>query len=137
MLVVEPDTIQGRPPEDKPMLKAVLHAAINVSDLTVAEQFYGGLLGLQKVERNLSFRGAWYQLGYFQLHLIEAKRDYGLPKPEEQWGRQAHLAFAISDLATVKQHLTAVNIPIQPSSSGRAAIFIHDPDGNIIELSQL
>ena len=53
MLVVEPDTIQGRPPEDKPMLKAVLHAAINVSDLAVAEQFYGGLLGLQKVERNL------------------------------------------------------------------------------------
>ena len=74
---------------------------------------------------------------YFQLHLIEAKRDYGLLKPEDKWGRQAHLAFAISDLATVKQHLTAVNIPIQPSSSGRAAIFIHDPDGNIIELSQL
>ena len=119
------------------MLQALLHAAINVSDLAAAEQFYGDVLGLDKVERSLSFPGAWYQLGSFQIHLIEAARDYTYPSPEEKWGRRAHLAFAISDLAAVKQRLTNAGIAIQPSSSGRAAIFIHDPDGHIIELSQI
>lgn len=119
------------------MLQAMLHAAINVSDLGMAEQFYGSVLGLQKVERILSFPGAWYQLGNFQIHLIEASQEYRHPKAEEKWGRQSHLAFAIAVLATTKQKLTAAGIPIQASSSGRAAIFIHDPDGNIIELSQL
>lgn len=119
------------------MLQALLHAAINVSDLAVAEYFYGNVLGLQKVERSLSFSGAWYQLGNFQLHLIEAVRSYEQPSSDEKWGRRAHLAFAIADLASVKQQLTAADIAIQPSSSGRAAIFIHDPDGHIIELSQI
>ncbi|MEM6254034.1 MAG: VOC family protein [Cyanobacteria bacterium P01_D01_bin.156] len=119
------------------MLQALLHAAINVSDLAVAEQFYGGVLGLTKVERVLSFPGAWYQLGPLQLHLIEAKGNYRPPSPDEKWGRRAHLAFAIEDLTTTQQQLSQADIPIQPSSSGRAAIFIQDPDGHIIELSQL
>lgn len=119
------------------MLEALLHAAINVSDLTAAEHFYGTVLGLTKVERTLKFPGAWYQLNSFQIHLIVAQRDYSPPTSQEKWGRRSHLAFAIADLETTKQRLIAANIPIQPSSSGRAAIFIHDPDGHVIELSQL
>ncbi len=119
------------------MLQSLLHAAINVSDLAAAEHFYGTVLGLEKVNRTLKFPGAWYQLGGFQLHLIVADRDYVQPAPDEKWGRQAHLAFAIADLDAVKQKLAAANVPIQPSSSGRAAIFIHDPDGHVIELGQV
>ena len=119
------------------MLQSLLHAAVNVSDLAVAEHFYGTVLGLTKVERTLKFAGAWYQLGSFQLHLIVAELDYSKPVPEEKWGRRAHLAFAIADLEAAKQRLIDAKIPIQPSSSGRAAIFIHDPDGHIIELSQI
>ena len=119
------------------MLKSLLHAAINVSNLAAAEHFYGTTLGLTKVERTLKFAGAWYQLGSFQLHLIVAELDYPKPKPEEKWGRRAHLAFAIADLETTKQRLIDAEVPIQPSSSGRAAIFISDPDGHIIELSQI
>lgn len=119
------------------MLQTLLHAAINVSDLTAAEYFYGNVLGLTKVERVLKFPGAWYELDGFQIHLIVANSDYVQPGPEEKWGRRAHLAFAIANLDTAKQRLTEANVPIQPSASGRAAIFIHDPDGHVIELSQL
>ena len=119
------------------MLQSLLHAAINVSDLAAAEHFYGTVLGLTKVERSLKFSGAWYELGSFQLHLITAERDYPLPDQQEKWGRQAHLAFAIANLKPVKQRLTEAKIPMQPSSSGRAAIFIHDPDGHVIELNQI
>lgn len=119
------------------MLLSPLHVAINVSDLAVAEHFYGTLLGLPQVERTLKFAGAWYQLGSFQIHLIVAERGYIQPGADEKWGRRPHLAFAIADLEPVKQRLTQANVPIQPSSSGRAAIFIHDPDGNVIELTQV
>lgn len=119
------------------MLQSLLHAAINVSDLAAAEHFYGTVLGLSKVERPLNFAGAWYQLGSVQIHLIVAERNYNVPAPEEKWGRRPHLAFAIANLATVKQHLTTAGIPIQPSASGRTALFICDPDGHIIELTQL
>lgn len=119
------------------MLQSVLHAAINVSNLATAEHFYGTVLGLNKVERTLKFAGAWYQLGSFQIHLIVAERNYPKPALEEKWGRQAHLAFAIADLEAAKQRLTAANVPMQASSSGRAAVFVQDPDGYVIELSQL
>ncbi len=119
------------------MLQSVLHAAINVSNLEAAEHFYGTVLGLPKVERPLKFAGTWYQLGTFQLHLIEAEHQHIGPSPQEKWGRRTHLAFAIADLELVKQTLTIANVPIQASSSGRAAIFIQDPDGYVIELSQL
>ena len=119
------------------MLQALLHAAINVSDLAAAEHFYGTVLCLTKVERALSFPGAWYQLGNFQLHLIVSERHFSPPTSEEKWGRQGHLAFAIADLTAAKERLAEANIPMQPSSSGRAAIFVHDPDGYVIELSQI
>lgn len=119
------------------MLQTLLHAAINVSDLAAAEHFYGTVLGLAKVDRTLKFAGTWYQLGSIQIHLIVANHEYSHPSPEEKWGRRSHLAFAIADLATMKQRLTTAQVPIQPSASGRAAIFVHDPDGNVIELSQL
>ncbi|MBT9315158.1 VOC family protein [Leptothoe spongobia] len=119
------------------MLQSPLHVAINVSNLAAAEYFYGTLLRLPKVERTLKFPGAWYQLGAFQIHLIVADRDYVQPAPDEKWGRRPHLAFAIADLETAKQRLTHGHVPIQSSASGRAAIFIHDPDGNVIELSQV
>ncbi|MDV3353510.1 glyoxalase [Leptolyngbyaceae cyanobacterium CCMR0082] len=119
------------------MLQSILHAAINVSNLATAEHFYGTVLGLTKVERTLKFAGAWYQLGSFQIHLIVAERDYSQPAPDEKWGRQAHLAFAITDLDVAKQRLKLAHIPMQASSSGRAAIFVQDPDGHVIELSQL
>ncbi|ESA34822.1 glyoxalase bleomycin resistance protein dioxygenase [Leptolyngbya sp. Heron Island J] len=119
------------------MLQSVLHTAINVSNLTAAEHFYGEILGLTKVDRTLKFAGAWYQLGSFQIHLIVAERDYAQPESDEKWGRLTHLAFAIADLEAAKQKLTVANVPMQASSSGRAAIFIQDPDGHVIELSQL
>ena len=119
------------------MLQTLLHAAINVSDLAAAEHFYGTVLGLSKVERSLKFAGAWYQLGSLQIHLIVAERNYTLPDPGEKWGRRPHLAFAIANLETVKQHLATAGIPTQPSASGRAALFIYDPDGNMIELTQV
>ena len=113
-----------------------LHAAILVSDLTKAEQFYSDILGLQKIERNLNYPGAWYQVGQFQIHLMVHSHLTIQQHNLEKWGRNPHVAFAVNQLDLVKQRLQTEGYPIQMSASGRAALFTQDADGNVIEISQ-
>jgi len=116
-----------------------LHAAVVVSDLAQAEHFYGTVLGLPKVNRVLRFPGAWYQLGAGQIHLIANNPGFMPPQASAQaakWGRNAHLALAVVDLQAAKQQLQAHGYEVQLSASGRSALFVKDPDGNVIELSE-
>ena len=114
-----------------------LHTAILVSNLPKAEYFYGQVLGLQKVDRTLKYPGAWYQLGDFQVHLI-VHDNYHVELPnQEKWGRNPHIALGVADLDQIKQVLANHSYPYQMSASGRAALFTRDPDGNILEMTQI
>lgn len=114
-----------------------LHTAILVSDLEKADQFYGTVLGLPKVDRSLKYPGAWYQLGAIQVHLM-VHEGYASTRPNpEKWGRNPHLALAVADLEAAKAQLTTHGYPVQLSASGRSALFTQDPDGNVIELTEM
>ncbi|PSF37855.1 glyoxalase [Aphanothece hegewaldii CCALA 016] len=113
-----------------------LHTAILVSNLEKAEYFYGKVLGLTKVDRNLKYPGAWYQIADYQIHLM-VDANFGNQKHNaEKWGRNPHLALGVVNLEEAITELQKHNYPIQMSASGRPALFVHDPDGNIIEISQ-
>ena len=113
-----------------------LHVALIVSDLEKAAVFYGDLLGLAQAPRSRNFPGLWYQTGPFQIHLMQHD-DWQAPCPRpDKWGRNAHLAFEVDDLEAIKEKLSNQGYPMQMSSSGRAACFTQDQDGNILELSQ-
>jgi glyoxylase I family protein len=114
-----------------------LHASLLVTDLEVSRQFYETVIGLTPVERSLSFPGIWYQLGPVQIHLIVAETVIDDRINPEKWGRNRHLALAITDIKTMKQHLEECGCVFQSSTSGRAALFVLDPDENLIELSQI
>ncbi len=114
-----------------------LHTAVLVSDIARAEQFYGSVLGLSKIDRILKYPGAWYELGAIQIHLIEDKTLASHQQNPEKWGRNPHLALAVASLEAAKSHLLAQGYPLQSSASGRAALFTQDPDGNIIELTEV
>ncbi|MFS8798246.1 MULTISPECIES: VOC family protein [unclassified Synechococcus] len=122
-----------------------LHTALWVSDLARAEHFYGTVLGLPKAERfAFNFPGAWYQVGSSQIHLIVAEEpmDQGHHLPWRaggswKWGRNPHVALGVDDLEAVKARLLQAGYEVQPSASGRAAVFVRDPDGNVIELSSI
>jgi glyoxylase I family protein len=117
-------------------IQRFLHNALNVTDLAAAEQFYSDVLGLPLADRDLKFPGLWYQINDYQIHLIVAPEN--APSPNQaQWGRNRHLAFAVDDIAATRQHLEAIGYPFQASTSGRPAIFLRDPDDNVIELSQV
>ena len=114
-----------------------LHVALQVTDLALADTFYTQVIGLEKSEkRALSFAGSWYQIGDFQLHLIESEWAKN-PEREDKWGRHPHISFAIHNLDEVKRSLTSRSVPFQMSSSGRAALFVKDPDGNVVELLEV
>ncbi|MDY7024060.1 MAG: VOC family protein [Cyanobacteriota bacterium] len=114
-----------------------LHTALLVSDLEKANHFYSQILELPQIERSLNFPGTWYQVGNFQIHLIQAPTVIPDEVNPQKWGRNRHLAFSVDDLEEFKQKLIENNCTFQMSSSGRAALFVQDPDGNIIELSQV
>ncbi|NEP13538.1 MAG: glyoxalase [Symploca sp. SIO2C1] len=114
-----------------------LHTAVLVSDLEKAEHFYTKILGLTKVERPLKYSGVWYQVGDFQIHLIVAPNASTKLQNPQKLGRNPHIAFSVTDLEVIKKLLLEHGCEIQMSASGRAALFTQDPDGNIIELSQI
>ncbi|MEN9212715.1 MAG: VOC family protein [Thermostichus sp. DG02_4_bins_136] len=113
-----------------------LHTALWISDLARAEHFYGTVLGIPKVERlPFNFPGAWYQVGSSQIHLILAEKPVDQRHTDSKWGRNPHLALGVEDLEGIKARLLQQGYEIQSSASGRAALFVRDPDGNVIELS--
>jgi glyoxylase I family protein len=113
-----------------------LHTAILVSDLEKAEYFYGKVLGLTKVERILKYPGAWYQIGDYQIHLMLDTSFKSKKYNTEKWGRNSHFALAVVNLEEAITDLKQHHYSIQMSASGRPALFVQDPDGNIIEISQ-
>ena len=118
-------------------MEKCLHTALLVSDLERAEYFYSHVLGLTKVERELKFPGVWYQIGEFQIHLIVDANFKPRLANQDKWGRNPHIAFAVKNLQLVRESLAGYGSTIQFSSSGRAALFVQDPDGNVIEVSEI
>jgi len=114
-----------------------LHTALVVTDLDQASYFYGQVLGLSPIERSLKFPGIWYQIGPVQIHLIQAERVLDDRINLEKWGRNRHFALAVTDLDAAQQQLVAAGFPVQMSASGRRALFTTDPDGNVVELSEI
>lgn len=112
------------------------HVSLIVADSARAADFYGGVLGLERIDRpELGFPGIWFSLGEGQqLHLLE------LPNPDpatgrpEHGGRDRHVALLVDDLDGMTVRLEQACIAFTRSRSGRAAIFCRDPDGNGWEL---
>lgn len=115
-----------------------LHAAILVGDLERSAYFYGEVLGLTPArDRALGFAGLWYELGDFQIHLIVSAQICPDPVDAQRLGRNRHLALAVDDLLAARDRLEKAGFPVQASASGRAAFFVQDPDGNILELGEV
>jgi glyoxylase I family protein len=109
----------------------VHHVSVNVSDVDRAVEFYVGCLGFQPRDDRpeFGFPGAWLNAGGQQLHLIAA------PVPED---RGQHFAIQVADLAATVAELRAKGLKVgEPSPVGTGQqSFVHDPDGNLVELHQ-
>jgi len=117
-------------------VEALNHVAVNVSDLSKSKGFYGETLGLKEIDRpKFEFDGAWYRLGNDQeLHLLV---DPNLAASKNRLNH--HFALQVSDVAAAQTELEsrgqklAMGPVKQPD--GVTQIFVADPDGYIIEIS--
>ena len=120
-------------------LVSLLHASLLVADLERSRAFYEGVLGLvaNPARPEMSFPGVWYDVGAGQIHLINLPNPDPVSGRPDHGGRDRHTALGVRDFAALRARLDAAAVPYTLSRSGRAALFIRDPDGNALELVAL
>jgi catechol 2,3-dioxygenase-like lactoylglutathione lyase family enzyme len=96
-----------------------------------ARRFFGGVLGLEEVEKPESLRargGVWFRVGAQQLH-VGVEQEFAP-------ARKAHAAFAVSgyDELVVRLRSAGVETVADDSIPGVRRSYIADPWGNRIEL---
>ena len=115
-------------------VKALNHVALVIDDLEKATQFYGGLLGLEEIERPPEVKtggmaGAWYALGDRQLHLMVMAEISG--------SSARHFAIEIDGMDALVEQLKTGGFEVEDSfgfGDFKRRKFTRDPSGNRIEL---
>jgi len=99
-------------------------------------RFYGGVLGLEPIERpSLPFPGAWYRAGRCEVHLIVPFEGTDLGSAPSQINPFAvHTAFAVDDYSAVLERIKAEGIAVLETTPEMGQMWVQDPDGNVIEL---
>lgn len=115
------------------------HIGIRVHDMARTRAFY----------ERLGFKWAWGPAGpepvaamthpsglelNFILNARDAKAPNVLMDVPEKLAGITHIALQVKDIATTKSALEAAGIQIS-GTRGAAALFVRDPDGNVIELA--
>ena len=116
-------------------LTGINHITLRVNDLRLAEEFYGGILGLtldHRVGANISY----LRVNSDMLVLVKAETP-GSPQARDI--RVDHFGFRLSSDAEVDEAVhyldeRGVHIVTRPAHrrEGRA-FFVMDPDGNLVE----
>jgi catechol 2,3-dioxygenase-like lactoylglutathione lyase family enzyme len=108
------------------------HCSVIITDVERSRRFYGGLLGLKEIAkpRTFDFVVVWYDLGNQHLHLLLKERPDTLSP--------RHFALRVRDAAASRAYFAAQGVPFQETTPipGADRFFIHDPDGNRIEIIQ-
>ena len=125
-----------------PMIRGYSHANILVTDLEAAHEFYIEKLGFTVLPRPDfgDFQGAWYRVGDLQLHLSVVKEMPDLK------GGFPHLAVYVPSehFEDTVAALKARDVPFVMDTMTREdfgvpvkAAFCKDPDGNVVELTDV
>ena len=113
------------------------HVALHVHDVAASCRFYEQVLDLPAMDRPaFNFPGAWFRLGPTQqLHLIGERRALVHNHPQGN-----HFALRVASVQEAADELQRKNITFNGPMlrpDGKWQLFIKDPDGYIIELTEL
>jgi glyoxylase I family protein len=121
------------------VVEGLHHVAIDVTDLDRAKNFYGGVLGLEELERPpFDFPGAWYALGDRQLHLIVHDGTRTLRRTTDIDARDGHFALRVADFDATLARLRERGVEVverRTNVTPWTQMYVTDPDGNVIELN--
>jgi len=125
---------------------AILETCLYASDLDAAEEFYGGLLGLERVTREGN-RHVFYRLASQMLLIFNPvetaipSKDKSLPIPIHGAEGSGHVCFSAtpSEIAQWRQHLESHGVVIEADikwPNGAASLYVRDPGNNSVEFAQ-
>ncbi len=121
-------------------VRSLDHVTIVVTDLAATRRFYVDCLGMREVERpQFQFVGQWFQAGATQIHtILEAEGTGRAGTAKERNTRGHHFAFLVDDAEAAYQHVLALGLPVvsppRTRPDGAVQVFVHDPDGHLVEL---
>lgn len=137
------------PPDDLPPAPppaALLEAALYAADLDAAEGFYGGLLGMEKIQRigdrHVFFRcGASVLLVFNPEETVKPPANPALPVPPHGARGPGHVCFAMAreDITRMRARLAAAGIPVEAEFTwphGPGSLYLRDPAGNSVEFAE-
>jgi catechol 2,3-dioxygenase-like lactoylglutathione lyase family enzyme len=113
------------------------HVSIPVrpGHLEAGREFYAGVLGLEEIPAPAEFedgRVVWFRLGDRELHLFK-EDDANTPLSER------HLALEVDDLDSARHRCEEHGVTIEEADPihNRPRLFIRDPFGNKLEITQI
>ena len=113
-----------------PGLTGIHHNSVLTSDADRAREFYAEILGMKEIPypSTFDFPVIWFELGDQHVHLIVANRPDSISP--------RHIAFHVRNASVAREALTAMGVAIEETVKipGAERFFVHDPDGNRIEL---
>ncbi|MDF2369948.1 MAG: VOC family protein [Rhizobiaceae bacterium] len=124
----------------------ILETALYADDLDRAEQFYGGILKLEKVSR-VADRHVFFRCGQAMLLIfnpaetVKPSHNPDMPVPVHGAHGAGHMCFAatgsqLDDIATsLRQGGVAIEADFQWPGGARS-IYVRDPAGNSIEFAE-
>jgi catechol 2,3-dioxygenase-like lactoylglutathione lyase family enzyme len=108
------------------------HCSVVITDVEHSRRFYRDVLGLKEINRprTFDFVVLWFDLGNMHIHL--------LLKDEADTISPRHFALRVADAAGARTYFRERGLAIQETTPipGADRFFIHDPDGNRIEIIQ-
>ncbi|XP_072960469.1 glyoxylase I 4-like [Typha angustifolia] len=103
--------------------------------------FYQNVLGFYQIKRpqSFNFNGAWlfnYGIG---IHLLQAEDPDSMPKITEINPKDNHISFQCDSVISVEKKLKEMSVPyvhrrVEEEGIFVDQLFIHDPDGFMIEI---
>jgi catechol 2,3-dioxygenase-like lactoylglutathione lyase family enzyme len=129
-----------------PAARGVLEAAVYARDLDAAEAFYGGTLGLARIQRvgarHVFFRaGVQVVLVFNPDETVKTPGNPRIPVPPHGAEGPGHLCLAApaEEIAAWRARLEAAGVGIEADfhwPNGARSIYVRDPAGNSIEIAE-
>jgi glyoxylase I family protein len=108
------------------------HCSVIITEVERSRRFYRDVLGLKEINkpRTFDFVVLWFDLGNMHIHL--------LLKDEPDTLSPRHFALRVADATAARAYFRRLGLEVQETTPipGADRFFIHDPDGNRIEIIQ-
>ena len=115
-----------------PNIARIDHCSVLITNVERSRHFYKDILGLREINkpRTFDFVVLWFDLGDQHIHL--------LLKDQPDTISPRHFALRVTDAAAAREYFKDHDIACQETTPipGADRFFIHDPDGNRIEIIQ-